>query len=150
VLRLGEERDVYLTIRVNVSRGIEFGEVMVRAAGNLRGRRLSRFLPDRLTWDPPPAKTVSLLEFADAETEYYQRIDPSMKPLNEFVPRKHADERGTLIGIFAPPYRRARRQPVNLRVKIRAEGVWKGWLLLKLPNGRDEVVWHDLPLRVEP
>lgn len=149
VLRGGGAHDVYVRLRVKVSRELEVGEVMVRPVENLRHRWRHKITNRGLKWDPPLNGEVVFTELADAEAEYYA-FHFENKPFQDFVTRQHADERATQIGIFVPAYRRAKGQSLSFRIQVEVNEPWNGWLLLKIPNGKGEMIWRYLPLWVEP
>jgi hypothetical protein len=138
--------DVYVRIRVKASREIDFDHLSVRLATNVSRRRFRRWLID---FNDAEVGSIEVRALADAEGERYKRSsDSSRKWQPDFTSLKDEDWRGLWGGRFTPPYVRLKNDAVQLRIQIHATNDWRGHLLFLLPNGKDERVFHPLPLQV--
>jgi hypothetical protein len=139
VIHVGAHQEVTLRIEARTAGGIEFGSVAVRAT---EGFRRLRF-PSRAEPTPAPRSVIEVMRVQDAEKLVFHKEGnwPT-----ELVTYPHHDARAAVVGKFIPPYRRLKGEALFLRVTIRANRLWKGYLGLQLPSADGVLTWHRIRL----
>jgi len=143
-IAVGAETDVRIRIRVNTPRAIIFEELGVHLRERFHRRLLRRWLfhlPEENLGD-----VVEIIDLADPEPDQYLQDEPGRGWPRTFRTIPSRDHRGIWRGFFEPPYLRGKHEPLFLRVRIRANQPWKGYLFVRLLNDRNERAFHPLGL----